>query len=89
MQKGLMELAALEIYNMDDFYDWLFDFNPDDFRVESTFFASAGYESSYSIRNFGFLGVLLVLYPFLLLLFLLTNNLCLRKPSLLKHWVEA
>ena len=83
MEKVLSHIAALEVINVDPFYARLFNLT-EELHIESEEFVNAGYESVYSIFSFGFMGLVMFLYPVLVSLLFCVNKCCLRRPSVVK-----
>ena len=81
-----MWVVALEIYNVDTFYDNLFGFDVDDMPSGSLKFINAGYESIYSIRSFGFIGLAGAFWMLIVGVFSLIK--LFLKPSWLKTKIE-
>jgi len=69
----LMSIAAMEIVSTDDLFDRAYQL--EDSEPFTPNFETMGYESMYSIRNFGLLYILASLCPLVLLLGYLANKL--------------
>lgn len=62
-EEVIMYIAAIELFDMDEFYDWLFGFNEDEHIAESLIFQKAGYPTLYFVPSFGFLGFTFFVVP--------------------------